>query len=213
MRIVHFSDWHGSLRALPDADLYVCTGDMYPNTQRCLWPDKEPEARFQADWAKRHASHFANLKAPVFCVRGNHDFAELYPLFADTDSFVCEFAASGVFSFGGLRFGGFRGVPPINGVWADEISEDEIAYQATLLPTDIDVLVTHGPARGYLDDSYGSKALRDFVDRGVLKAHLFGHIHERAGEGISAGGMYLSNAAQTTRVIELPVLTQPAKIT
>ncbi len=205
MRIVHFSDWHGALKPLPDADLYVCTGDMYPNTKACFWADKEPEARFQADWAKRHAKHFASLKAPVFCVRGNHDFAELYPLFAETKSFVCEFAAAGVFSFGKLRFGGFRGVPPINGVWADEICEGEIEHQTTLLTSasaNIDVLVTHGPARGYLDDGYGSKALRSFVDATPLRAHLFGHIHERAGEGTSTGGTHLSNAAQTVRVVD-----------
>lgn len=31
MKICHFSDWHGSVRVLPAADLYVCTGDMLPN--------------------------------------------------------------------------------------------------------------------------------------------------------------------------------------
>lgn len=31
MRIVHFSDWHGVYKKLPEADLYICTGDMLPN--------------------------------------------------------------------------------------------------------------------------------------------------------------------------------------
>ena len=31
MRIVHISDWHGESNSLPEADLYVVTGDMLPN--------------------------------------------------------------------------------------------------------------------------------------------------------------------------------------
>lgn len=31
MKICHISDWHGSLKRLPSADLYVVTGDMLPN--------------------------------------------------------------------------------------------------------------------------------------------------------------------------------------
>lgn len=31
MRIVHASDWHGNWRQLPEAELYVFTGDMLPN--------------------------------------------------------------------------------------------------------------------------------------------------------------------------------------
>jgi len=31
VRIVHFSDWHGQLNDLPEADVYVCTGDMLDN--------------------------------------------------------------------------------------------------------------------------------------------------------------------------------------
>lgn len=31
MIICHFSDWHGNTTQLPKADLYVCTGDMFPN--------------------------------------------------------------------------------------------------------------------------------------------------------------------------------------
>lgn len=31
-RVVHFSDWHSEFdRKLPEADIYVCTGDMLPN--------------------------------------------------------------------------------------------------------------------------------------------------------------------------------------
>lgn len=31
MKVIHISDWHGSLKRLPPADLYVVTGDMLPN--------------------------------------------------------------------------------------------------------------------------------------------------------------------------------------
>lgn len=31
VKIVHFSDWHGQFSPLPEADVYVCTGDMLTN--------------------------------------------------------------------------------------------------------------------------------------------------------------------------------------
>lgn len=41
MKICHFSDWHRNFRRLPEADLYVCTGDMLPNFPLLrIQPDK-----------------------------------------------------------------------------------------------------------------------------------------------------------------------------
>lgn len=44
MKVCHFSDWHRNFRRLPEADLYVCTGDMLPNF---------PLIRYQPDKWKR----------------------------------------------------------------------------------------------------------------------------------------------------------------
>ena len=71
--IVHFSDWHGQLNNLSEADIYVVTGDIldnYPNFKRTPildgWPPDpfalggvqreivpEKEARLQNEWFRR----------------------------------------------------------------------------------------------------------------------------------------------------------------
>lgn len=44
MKIVHFSDWHSAFQRhkLPFADVYVCTGDMYPNFPELICYGKKP---------------------------------------------------------------------------------------------------------------------------------------------------------------------------
>lgn len=46
MRVVHLSDWHGKSQPVPEADIYVVTGDMLPNFPLLLFdvaPPGEPE--------------------------------------------------------------------------------------------------------------------------------------------------------------------------
>ena len=198
MKIVHFSDWHGRWQKLPDADLYVCTGDMLPNTKACFWEDKEPERLMQAAWLKAHP---IALKAPVMIVRGNHDYIDLTPLFEAP--LVVEFKDKPFsFRYDGILFGGFRGVLPIADTWADEISDGQIAHRAQVLGM-VDVLLTHCPPRGGLDNEYGSESLRNYLDFNVgTVAHLFGHVHESAGMEHRCRTL-LSNAACQVNEIEI----------
>lgn len=59
---------------------------------------------------------------------------------------------------------------------------------------DIDVVMTHGPPYGVLDDTRigtkaGSRHLLNAVARGVPKLHCFGHIHEGAGATLIRWGV------------------------
>ena len=49
------------------------------------------------------------------------------------------------------------------------------------IPTDIDILVTHYPPYGILDDGFGSPEILNFVLKAQPKYHLFGHIHRTGG--------------------------------
>lgn len=50
------------------------------------------------------------------------------------------------------------------------------------IPTDTDILITHGPPLGYMDkDGLGCKDLREALWRIKPLAHVFGHIHEGHG--------------------------------
>src|SRR5262249_49740326 len=62
-----------------------------------------------------------------------------------------------------------------------------LAGKWALIPTGLDVLITHGPPRGYGDrTSYGPERqgcadLRARVEVVRPRLHLFGHIHEDGG--------------------------------
>lgn len=140
-------------------------------------------------------------------MRGNHCFVDLKPLFDDGSREIYEFLDEpSVFIHAGLRFGGFRGVPTINGCWADENTERVLGIKCEVLGP-VDVLVTHGAAYGYADwckrrVHLGSKAQRTFLDHGGARVHLFGHIHEGAGQQVK-NRILLSNAATQVNVVEI----------
>ena len=50
------------------------------------------------------------------------------------------------------------------------------------IPTDIDLLVTHFPPYGILDEGLGIVEILNFVLHSQPKYHLFGHIHSTAGQ-------------------------------
>lgn len=186
-------DWNYPTRLTIDGQHYVY--DM----QRRVYPDVERAC--QKAWAAAHplTPFLKNPDADVVLVRGNHDFIPLSYLFAGFDAGrVHEIHYYDVLEVRGLRFGGTRGIPFIAGEWSDEFKEDEMREIIDLMPTDIDVLVTHAPPYGMLDaltDVFG-KTLRigcPQISRYVLKrrllascggrglrAHLFGHNHSPA---------------------------------
>ncbi len=56
-----------------------------------------------------------------------------------------------------------------------------------MIPVDTDVLITHGPPFGILDETFekekvGCEELLKAVNRVRPKIHIFGHIHEAYGE-------------------------------
>ena len=49
------------------------------------------------------------------------------------------------------------------------------------IPEDLDILVTHYPPFGILDDGFGSPEILNFVLKAQPRYHLFGHIHRTGG--------------------------------
>ena len=95
----------------------------------------------------------------------------------------------------GINFYGSPWTPAFCG-WAFQLHND---YEDTeiwrKIPTDTDVLITHGPAFGALDqyemttgdwsEHLGSKGLRDWIETNNPKLHICGHIH--TGQGVLDG--------------------------
>lgn len=222
LKLVHISDWHGNQASLPFADAYFITGDMlqnypkydhmYCDLNHIPWIEPHREILRQSQDVRKlkFRKYLGNPEAPVYIVRGNHDFVYLTNCFDGGPVFEFE-RADQVFDLQGLRVGGFRGVSQIAGDWSDEMSHEELSRQVDLVPNDIDILLTHAPPHGLLDKvgSYGRgpnvgiKALVSYLNRqayegGPLRLHCFGHIHENFGSikpDPGPTGITYSNAA------------------
>ncbi|MEQ1503619.1 MAG: metallophosphatase domain-containing protein [Myxococcota bacterium] len=176
MRVVCLSDVHSRFAGLvvPDGDLLVVAGDL---TRRGT---REEIGAFD-DW-------LATLPHPhKVVIAGNHDFG------FERDPAARTWITAGTYlqdegcRVGGLSVWGSPWQPrffdwafnldrgaPLEAVWAK-------------IPVGTDLLVTHGPPHGILDQcfdgrSVGDEALRDAVLRIRPRLHVFGHIHEAYGQ-------------------------------
>ena len=76
---------------------------------------------------------------------------------------------------------------------------EKIAEKWAQIPDDTDVLVTHGPPHGILDEAHGAthagcEALRERVLEIEPRLHIFGHIHEARGR-LERGATTFINAS------------------
>ena len=85
--------------------------------------------------------------------------------------------------------------------WAFNLQRGpEIARKWDLIPDDTQVLVTHGPPQGVLDEtsrkppqSVGCEALSERIAAlPLLKLHVFGHIHEAYGTRVRDGCTFVN---------------------
>ena len=77
------------------------------------------------------------------------------------------------------------------------------------IPTDIDVLVTHCPPYGVLDEGLGSPEILNFVMKSKPKYHLFGHIHATEGQEFQFGETLCVNVGVNITIGTLMRLFMP----
>lgn len=132
-------------------------------------------------------------------IAGNHDFG-----FEIMDTIAPEYNALGVTylmdSF--VVIDGFKiyGSPwqPRFYNWAFNVDRgDAIAKKWELIPDDVDVLITHGPPFGILDDTIqglrvGCEELYKKVVEVKPRVHVFGHIHYGYGTRILEDTTYIN---------------------
>lgn len=180
MRILHLSDTHNChrrLRALPEADVVVHSGDF------CMVGTEEEALDF-LNW-------FCDLpyKHKIF-ICGNHDDC-LYGAKIDGLDGNVHYLCNSSVEIEGVKF---YGVPMF---MADCITDRQTCNYNNI-PSDTDVLITHCPAYRILDYDdeihYGSEELLTKLSELHLKAHLFGHIHAQKGISIQ-NGVTFSNGA------------------
>lgn len=98
--------------------------------------------------------------------------------------------------------------------WAFNLNRGrEISEKWRLIPADADVLITHGPPFGILDetpvgDRAGCEELRKKIEENRPRAHIFGHIHHGYGTTKKFGVVFVnaSNCNESYAPVNAPIV-------
>jgi Icc-related predicted phosphoesterase len=240
MKVLHISDWHADAESFKlafnreiredprvlDANVVVMSGDMVFNSYACF---KQPslEGSYQRP-AFQEMLDYVDVVMPgvdIVGVRGNHDYFN-YGIQGDS------WEGANSFNLLGYKWASMRGVPLHMGSWNDELAESELDALCKQVPEDTQILVTHAPPFGILDDTrgdnqldhttriwnyddpapvimpnnIGSQAFRLLVDRlPDLRLHMFGHVHEQGCSTQARKNVVFSNASCGANFIVLPL--------
>lgn len=197
MKIDCISDLHGYLPKLEGGDLLIIAGDM---TAR----DTEEE------WGKfEHWLTEQNYEEKII-IAGNHDN---FLNSMDEDEMWQHWCRVGVTylcdsftEFRGLKIWAspwslwFHGINPKCKAFTG--SENDLQKKYDLIPNFpdfIDILITHGPPFGTLDEcsngSVGSKSLMKCITKVLPEMVIFGHIHEQGGKYVQKEGVLYINGS------------------
>lgn len=216
MKIIHASDTHDNLELIAqigklEGDLILLTGDLLDNRGRINHQGIifKKEVHYQKDWLFKHKQIFLDAfqDREVAVTHGNHDFINIVKFFRDLGYPKIHSLENNVFEFQGLRFGGFRNIPYIEGEWAGETLPCFFkGIVDSVLDLDLDVLVTHAPCAGVLDGAgYGIPALTSALQfrQHRIKHHFFGHTHEHGGVDVEVMGIHFYNGACDVKVHQI----------
>lgn len=198
MRIIATSDIHGYEPYFSDwGEVIVIAGDLTAFGRR------DDLAKFSR-WILREAKQ----RRSIVFIAGNHDWIfqtdrrrdAQQPLCSPKDIAALESAKADWLEAGNIHYLEDSGVE-IDGVkfwgspwtpmfynWAFMHEDERLAEYWAKIPTDTDVLITHGGPHGILDQTRswtraGSETLykRVLLSDLAPKVHIFGHIHEAYG--------------------------------
>lgn len=160
-KIFAFADSHGAHRQVmvpADTDILICAGDAVEDNLR------GDEYDDFLEWFSRQPCRYR-----IF-VPGNHELSfdigqadGIRPRFEKHRIILLEDALD---DFGGIAITSISG--------NSRIADEDI-------PEGTDILVTHYPPLGILDDGFGSPEILNFVLKALPKYHLFGHVHRTGG--------------------------------
>ncbi len=200
MKILVISDTHGRHNELKlaQADVLVHAGDLTNDVGRkslrdfLIWFEKQ------------------DFQYKCFCA-GNHDGAfEKWPDLAR--AMVKEVAPSAIYLenseviINGLKFYGSPITPTFYNWYFNKDRGEQIKRYWDMIPSDTDVLITHGPPYGVLDkamredfpgayENAGCKDLLDAIKRVRPKLWVGGHLHHCGGQTQTIDGTIFCNAA------------------
>jgi Icc-related predicted phosphoesterase len=181
------SDLHGYQPELSGGDILIIAGDLTARDTR------DEYTRF-ISWLN---------KLPYRCkivIAGNHDgLIEKGTVTIGNDQihYLCD---SG-YVFEGIKIWGSPYTPTFLNWYFMRNRGEDIRKHWDLIPSDIDILVTHGPPYGIFDETedeirVGCEDLRKAVQERVKpRIHCFGHIHECGGSISELDGITYANCS------------------
>ncbi|RVU85596.1 metallophosphoesterase [Leucothrix sargassi] len=188
MKITIISDTHLDHEKLGvmSGDVLIHCGDMFDLFE---WDSRDFKA--MDDWFGKQQFDV------ILCVGGNHDF-DIEKRLEDTPqpfknaTFLCD----ETYEHNGVKFYGAPWVPELyRHAFFKENDELEVEWEK--IPEDTDVLITHTPPIGTLDESskgrsFGCSYLAMHIDRVKPRLHCFGHIHASSGVLEKHGVTYIN---------------------
>ena len=211
MKLLHISDTFGVFTDIPDDvseyDVIVHSGNIAPNFRlkqdllRRIWRGDEEAA--QCNWYFQFEDFwraFIGHRAFLY-VLGDRDIYDPGPLFRSWGLDAVNVHHEPLEIDGVL----FRGWHHVNKPEADMTGMIQKMLEHDMLLCKTDVLVSHAPMAGVLDNGHGIKEFGPMFDRlGSYKPRLLlhGHVSETFGEA-NYKGIHISNAATGWRAIQL----------
>jgi Icc-related predicted phosphoesterase len=118
------------------------------------------------------------------CIAGNHDLSlenisnkllkQLIPK-------EVHYLENNTIKIEGLKIWGSPCTPYFLGMAFNKRRGEELKKHWSKIPKDTDILVTHTPPYGILDQNLGCESLLERIEIIKPKLHVFGHIHENRG--------------------------------
>ncbi len=186
IKVAAVSDTHGKYYPINPVDLLLVAGDVtnYGGLGEFL--------KFRA-----HLLKWRLYIPKIILVPGNHDM-----MFQEDEGYtralLDDLLIDEEYTYKGFKFYGHPWTVEF-GKWAfmDNVVLDT---KAAMIPEGLDVLISHGPPFGLLDKTNsgwnaGDEYLRDAINIKKPRYHVFGHIHEAAGQHVE-DGYHAMNVAQ-----------------
>ena len=215
MKILATSDMHGNLDNLDlsKVDLAIFAGDIAPLRGMGAW-----DVYDQLKWMNTKFVEFCCKwpSAKIIFVPGNHDF---FPLIKERFGYKLhgknlnlDLASNAtmlidkLIEVNGLKIYGTPWVPIISYHWAFEAESDRLKERFSMIPEEVDILVTHTPPRfnhlgisleyGVDSENFGCSELADEIFKKKPKMCFCGHIHSGDHQMNKLGSSEIWNVAR-----------------
>lgn len=178
--VVAVSDLHGYLPDVPHCDVLIVAGDITP-----VW---DHSLDFQLGWLDTNFRQWLedSNAENIIGIAGNHDFIfEQRPDQVEALELPWLHLHDSWYKYQGVKYYGLPWIPNLQS-WAFYANDLQLAEKYKAIPGDVDVIISHGPPKGFCDKNTGhhpcgSLAGTDALRRVQPKAFVCGHIHEAFG--------------------------------